>query len=96
MINFKKVGSVYSFCGYDWSAIGVWLGDDGYYYVATDSGCSCNSAFEYLNYNSSKLIEEYGAIALTADQAKTELRSLANSGYKYDNSEIDELLLKII
>ena len=96
MINFENVGNVYSSYDYDWSCIGVWRGSDGYYYIATDSGCSCNSPFEYLNDEESNLIEEYGAIGLTSGQAITELKSLVSSGYNYDDSDINELLMHIV
>lgn len=66
--------------GYDWESLGVWADERGFY-LGTDSGCSCNSEWQY--YTDDSLTGP-----LTADQAVEEVTSLlSDSGYTWHAQE---------
>lgn len=66
--------------GYDWESLGVWADERGFY-LGTDSGCSCNSEWQY--YADDSLTGP-----LTADQVIEEVTSLlADSGYTWHKQE---------
>ena len=76
----------YESYGYDWDAVGVWADENGFY-LGTDSGCSCNSAWEYY---------DDGALTgpLTADQVIEEVTSLMrDAGYGgHTQEDIDNVV----
>ena len=87
--DIEPVGEFYTYYNYDWSIIGLWKGPLGYY-LGTDSGCSCNGAWEY--YNGPDDLTG----PLTAEQAREEVESLvATSRYQGDEG-VDEFLREIV
>lgn len=45
--TYKEVAYILGTYEVEWSVIAVLVDDNNAYWVGTDSGCSCNSAFEY-------------------------------------------------
>ena len=90
----KALGYVHATRDYEWSAVGVWKDEKGYW-IATDSGCSCNWAFQYLD-SEDNVDEVYDPTGpLTAQQARDEVSDLTAETswyYGYDESDIRELL----
>ena len=75
--------------GWEWSIIGLWKGPLGYY-LGTDSGCSCNGAWEY--YNGPDDLTG----PLTAEQAREEVESLVATSRYRDDPGVDEFLREIV
>ena len=80
--DIELIDGLYTYWDYDWSIVGLWKGPEGYY-LGTDSGCSCNSAWEYYD-------DPYDLTGpLTAEQAREEIESLVTStgGYLEPTAE---------
>lgn len=61
--------------------VGVWKDAEGGYYLATDSGCSCPSPWEYTT-------KEDLTGPLTRDQAVEEIESLAKDAPRFTQDEL--------
>ena len=82
--DIEPIDDLYTYCDNDWSIVGLWKGPEGYY-LGTDSGCSCNRAWEYYD-NVDDLTGP-----LTAEQAREEIESLVTSTGGYCGPTDEEL-----
>lgn len=62
--TYKEVAYILGTYEVEWSVIAVLVDDNNNYWVGTDCGCSCNSAFEY-----TESIDDFTG-PLTLEQAK--------------------------
>lgn len=73
---------------YQFYIVGVWKDESGQYYLATDSGCSCPTPWEYTTRD-----ELTGP--LTREQAAEELTSLTLDAPRYTRDELPSLIASL-
>jgi hypothetical protein len=85
--GFESFGEADTGGGYDWNVFGVRL-KDGVFYWSSDSGCSCNGPWDFLDFPQD--FEGYG----NAHDAIKALNAWSSGSYRASNSET--LLQKLL
>jgi len=85
--GYEEFGETDTGGGYDWSVFAVWL-KDGVFWWASDSGCSCNSSWDFTDFPDD--FEGHG----NAHDAIKALHSWASGTYSAEGSE--GLLTKLL
>lgn len=78
--TYKEVAYILGTHEVEWSVIAVLVYDNNNYWVGTDSGCSCNSAFEY-----TESINDFTG-PLTLEQAKQSVALCIEGDYGLETS----------